>query len=136
MSFSAILSMVIFLGSIVLSQKIAVDAGSRLDDKTKLKVMEVFPKRNANYTMIVFGIVIVFLVAIYALPQYVFFISVAYAVVFVTYLFTKFFLNIKKLKEIAAPESYIRNIAMSFAVFIGGVLAAAIVFVAARSLAE
>ena len=126
----------VFLASVVLSKKIAVDAGLRLDDVTKLKIAEVFPKRNMNYTMVVFGIVIVFLVAIYARPQYFFIIAVAYIAVFAVYIFTKLFLNVKKLKEIAAPEDYIRSVIISFAVFIGGAVAAVMVFAAGRGRAE
>jgi hypothetical protein len=136
MSISALIAIVVFLASVVLSQKIAVNAGSRLDDATKLKLVEIFPKRNANYTMIVFGIVIIFLVAIYALPQYFSGITIAYGVVFTIYLFTKLFLNVKKLKEISAPEDYIRSVVISFGIFIGGAVAAVIVFAAGRGLAE
>jgi hypothetical protein len=133
MSLSLLAAIVVFLVSVVLSKKIAVEAAMRLDGATKLKIVEVFPKRNMNYTMIVFGIVIVFLFALYALPQYVFIISIAYAAVFGIYIFTKLFLNVKKLKEIAAPESYIRSVIISFAVFIGGAVAAVIVFTAGNS---
>ena len=136
MNFSVISAIVVFLASVVLSQKIAVNAGSRLDDVTKLKIVEIFPRRNANYTMIVFGIVIVFLIAIYAFPRYFSTITIAYGIVFAVYLFTKLFLNVKKLKEIAAPESYIRNIIISFAVFIGGAVAAVIVFAVGRGLEQ
>ena len=128
MSFSALIAIVVFLAAVILSQKIAVNAGARLDDATKLKMVEVFPKRNVNYTMIVFGIVVLFLGAIYALPEYFSIITIAYGVVFAIYLFTKLFLNVKKLKEIAAPEGYIRSVIISFAVFIGGAVASAIVF--------
>jgi hypothetical protein len=136
MSISALIAIVVFLASVVLSQKIAVNAGSRLDDAMKLKLIEIFPKRNSNYTVIVFGIVIIFLVAIYALPQYFPIITIAYGIVFLIYLFTKLFLNVKKLKEIAAPEDYIRSVIISFAVFIGGAVAAVIVFAANNGHAE
>ncbi|HEV8591722.1 MAG TPA: hypothetical protein VGQ55_06445 [Pyrinomonadaceae bacterium] len=77
---------------------------------------------------------IIFLVAIYALPQYFSVITIAYGVVFTIYLFTKLFLNVKKLKEISAPEDYIRSVVISFGIFIGGALAAVIVFAAGRGL--
>jgi hypothetical protein len=136
MSLSAIASIVVFLASVVLSQKIAVNAGSRLDDVTKLKVVEIFPKRNANYTMIVFGIIIAFLVAVYLFPQYFGIITIAYGVCFAIYLFAKLFLNVRKLKEIEAPVHYIRSIILSFGVFTGGAVAAGIVYVAGRSIAD
>ncbi len=136
MNFSALAAIVVFLSSVVLSQKIAVNAGSRLDDVTKLKIVEIFPRRNANYTMIVFGIVIAFLIAIYAFPQHFSTTTIAYGCVFTIYLFTKLFLNVKKLKEISAPENYIRSIIVSFAVFIGGAVAAVIVFAVGRGLEQ
>lgn len=134
MSFSALVAIIVFLASVVLSQKIGVNAGLRLDDSIKLRMIQVFPKRNANYTMIVFGIVVIFLVVLYALPLYVSAITFAYGTIFAIYLFTKLYLNVKKLREIAATEDYIRSVIISFAVFVGGAVAAGIVFAAGRGL--
>ena len=128
MSVLTLVAAIIFLGAVVLSQKIAVNAGARLDDAIKLKLIEVFPKRNANYTMIVFGLIIAFLLAAYAFPSYATVISIIYAGAFVAYLFAKLFLNVRKLREIGAPEFYINNVVASFGVFIGGAIAAAIIF--------
>lgn len=125
-----IAGIIIFLSSVILSQKISVAAASKLDDATKLKLVEIFPKRNINYTIVVFTIVIVFLVALYLLPQYFRIIAVAYAVTFALYIFMKLFLNARRLKEIGAPPEYIRSIVTSFGVFIGGALAAGIVIAA------
>ena len=136
MNLSVLAAIVVFLASVILSQRIAINAGMRLDDATKLKMLEVFPKRNSNYTMIVFGIVIVFLVAIYAFPQYFSSITILYLVVFAAYLLTKLYLNVKKLKEIGAPENYVMNVIISFAVFIGGAVAAVVVFATGRSLVD
>ena len=134
MDLSMLVAIVVFLAAVVLSQRIAVQAGSRLDDETKLKIAAIFPRKNANYTIIVFGIVIVFLIAIYALPQYISAITVGYGIVFATYLITKLFLYVKKLKEIGASESYIRSVVLGFVVFIGGAVAAGIVFSVGRGL--
>jgi len=136
MSLSAIAAIVVFLASVVLSQKIAVNAGSRLDDATKLKVVEIFPKRNANYTMIVFGIIVAFLAAVYVFPQYFDIFTIAYGAFFALYLFAKLFLNVRKLREIGAPEQYVRSIMLSFGVFIGGAVAAGIVYSLGRSIGD
>jgi uncharacterized membrane protein YhaH (DUF805 family) len=122
-----IVGIAFFLASVVLSQRIAVDAGSKLDDSTKLKLAEVFPRRNVNYTIIVFSIVIVFLLALYLVPEYFRVITFCYGIVFLIYILLKLYLNVRKLKEIGAPASYVRSIVISFAVFIGGAIAAAIV---------
>lgn len=136
MTLSAIIAVAVFLASVVLSQKLAARAASRLDDATKLKIVEVFPKRNSNFTIVIFGIVLVFLLAIYAYPQYISIITVAYGVCFLIYLFAKLFLNLRKLREIGAPENYIRSVVTSFAVFIGGALAAIIVFAIGRGISS
>ena len=128
MTFSVLAAIAIFFASVLLSQKIAINSGSRLDDRMKLKLVEVFPKRNMNYTMIVFAMIVVFLVALYLFPQYVAIISVMYIAAFLLYLVTKLVLNVRKLKELSAPERYIRDVMISFAVFIGGAVAAAIIF--------
>ena len=128
MTFSVLAAIAIFFASVLLSQKIAINSGSRLDDRMKLKLVEVFPKRNMNYTMIVFAMIVVFLVALYLFPQYVAIISVMYIAAFLLYLVIKLVLNVRKLKELSAPEKYIRDVMISFAVFIGGAVAAAIIF--------
>lgn len=127
MSGSMIFAIVVFLASVVLSQKIAVNAAARLDDATKLKIAEIFPKRNVNYTIAIFTIVIVFLVATYMFPDRYISIMIGYAVAFLIYIFTKLILNVRKLKEIGAPTGYIRMVIVSFCVFIGGAVAASIV---------
>ena len=133
MNISTLVAAIIFLGSVVLSQKIAVNAASRLDDETKLRIVDIFPKRNVNYTMLVFGMVIAFLFAIYAFPEYTRVFTIVYALAFSIYIFGKLFLNVRKLKEIAAPDFYIKNVIASFAVFIGGAVAATLIFAIGNS---
>jgi len=128
MNISTLVAIVVFFASIILSQKLAVNAGSRLDDEMKLRIVEVFPKRNVNYTILVFGMVIVFLIAIYFFPEYIRIFAIVYAIAFLAYIFGKLFLNVRKLREMAAPEFYIRNVIASFFVFIGGAVVAALLF--------
>ena len=133
MSISVIAAVTAFFAAVILSQRIAVQAGARLDDATKLKIVEIFPKRNANFTIVVLAIVVLYLIGAYAFPQYLLVIGMGYAVAFLAYLFTKLYLNVKKLREIEAPEDYIRRIILSFAVFIGGAVAAVLIFGVSRS---
>lgn len=127
MSLFTIAGVVIFLISYILSQRLALNAREKLDDAFKLKISDIFARRNVNYSTIVFAIVIVYLITMYTLPQYVTVFSIIYAVVFLIYFISKMFLNIRKLKEIAAPPEYIRSIVASFGVFTGGAVAAIIV---------
>jgi len=136
MNLSTLIAVVVFFASVVLSQKIAVSAGMRLDDETKLKLAKVFPKRNANYTIIIFGIMLAYFVGLYSYPQYSRVITIAYALVFCNYIFVKWFLNVKKLKELSAPQTYIRSVSISFALFIGGAAAAVIILAVGNSTFE
>jgi len=136
MSIWVIASVIVFFAAVILSQRIAVKAGTRLDDETKLKIIEIFHKRNANFTIVVLAIVVVYLVAMYAFPQYSVVAWIVYAIAFLIYLFVKLYLNVRKLREISAPEDYIGRIIMSFAVFIGGAVAAILVFAAGHSLSN
>ena len=133
MNIPIIAAIVVVFASVILSQKIAINAAAKLDDGIKLRIAEVFPKRNMNYTMIIFGLVIVFLLAMYIWPQYLIFISICYAATFFVYIFAKLILNVRKLVEIGAPAEYIRSVKVSFGVFIGGAVGACIVFAMARA---
>jgi hypothetical protein len=121
-SVSLIVAAAVFFASMLLSQQIGIRSAARLDDKTKLRIAEVFPRRNANYTMIVFGMIIVFLIALYLFPNSSLIVSIFYAVSFGIYIVAKLVLNVRKLREIDAPGDYIRSIKLSFGVFIGGIV--------------
>lgn len=124
MNLSSIIGIVVFLGSYILSQRISLNAAAKLDDATKLRLAEIFPKRNANYTAIVFALIVVFLFATYQFPQYYSLLTICYAIVFAMYFLVKFILNIRTLNEVSAPADYIHSVMVSFAVFVGGAIAA------------
>lgn len=104
MNISTLAAALVLFASVILSQKIAVNAGSRLDDEMKLKVVEVFPKRNVHYMILVFGMVIVFLFAFYLFSSYVRVFAIVYAIAFTSYIFAKLFFNVRKFREMAAPD--------------------------------
>lgn len=93
----------------------------------KLKIGDVFAKKNLNYSIIAFLIIVVYLMAVYTLPQYYNAISIAYAVSFVVYVIGKMILSVRNLKALGAPDDYIRSVYISFGLFIGGAVAAGLV---------
>ena len=127
MNLATLAGVAVLLVSSILSQRIGLKAAEALDDRIKLKLVEVFPRRNLRFTALVFGMIIAFLLALYLFPHRFAIVTVAYAISFVVYILLKLVLNVKKLKEIGAPASYIRSVIISFAVFIGGAIAAATV---------
>ena len=133
MSLSTILGIAVFFAGYILSQKLGLNARAKLDDTTKLKIIDVFAKRNVNYSTIVFALIVVYFASLYAFPQHNTFLLIVYAAIFLIYMFAKLILNVKKLREIAAPPEYIKSIIMSFGVFIGGAIAAGFVIVVGNS---
>ena len=133
MSLSTILGIAVFLAGYVLSQKLALRARARLDDTTKLKVIDAFSKRNVNYSIVVFVLVIAYFGSLYAFPEHNKFLLIAYVAAFLVYIFAKLILNVKKLREISAPPEYIKSVIMSFGAFIGGAAVAGIVIAVGNS---
>lgn len=129
MYISTIIGTAVFLFGVILSQRLVINATSRLEDAEKLKIAEVFAKRNFNYTLFVFSVIIIFLLALYLLPQYAMVIGVSYTILLIFYFISKMILNVKKLRELNAPDHYIRSVIAGFGLFMGGAAAALVVIV-------
>ncbi len=127
MNISIIIAIALFFAAVILSQKVGVSAREKLEDEMRLKIGDVFAKKNLNYSMIAILIIAVYLLGVYTLPQYYNAISIGYAVSFVVYVISKMILSVRKLKEIGAPGGYIRSVYISFGLFIGGAVAAGLV---------
>src|SRR5688572_16743042 len=124
MNLSIIIAIALFFAAVILSQKINIGARDRLDDDMKLKIANTFVKRNLNYSILVLVMIFAYMLGIYAFPQYSNGILITYAFVFVLYIASKMILNVRTLKEIGAPDGYIRSVYISFGLFIGGAVAA------------
>lgn len=129
MYLSVIIGVAIFLLAVLLSQRIVINSTARLEDSEKLKINEVFAKRNFNYTMFIFSVIIIFLSALYILPQYAMIIGISYTILLIIYFISKMLLNVKKLKELKVPEHYIRSVIAGFGLFFGGAVVAVTVII-------
>jgi hypothetical protein len=127
MNLWVILAAALFLGSVLISQKIAVDAASKLDDQTRLRIMKIFPKRNMQYTVAVYSVLLLFLIGLYYFPEHALKLWLIYAAFFAVYFITKFTRTIRTLKEIDAPGVYVGSIATSYFAFSAGAILAFVV---------
>jgi hypothetical protein len=135
MTISIVAGIVIFLGSVIVSRTIAAGARSRLQDETKIKIAEVFPKINQRYPIIIFGIMVIFLVVFEVSARNALLITLIYLVSIGGYVLVKVIQSEDKFRAVGATESYFRRVEASLAVLIlGGICAVVAAMVIAKVL--
>jgi small-conductance mechanosensitive channel len=112
-----------FFIAIVANRFIMSAALRRLDDQTKLKLIDIFSRRSTLSNIILLAIVIGCFGALQAHPEWGLKFTFGYLAVFLVYLAVKIFLNYRKLREIGAPSSYINSFFAGYGIFIIGFLA-------------
>lgn len=117
-----LIGLVILFAAYAINRFVMTEATKKLADSDKLKVFEVFSKRNNLTTVLVLTIVIIYFGAIQYLPQFITQITIVYLTLFITYLIFRFVSNYKKLKQIKMPETYIKSFITSYSIFILGFL--------------
>ena len=117
-----IIGMAVFFSAIVINRIIMTNAIKKLDDQTKLKFFDVFPKRNSFELIVSLVLIFVYFAVWRAMPQFAFYITVIYFAVFVVYTIVSFISNYKKLKEINTPADYIRSFVIGYNIFVVGFL--------------
>ena len=124
MKLSFIAGAAIYFASVIISQRLMLRATEKLDDQTRLRISKVFLRRNTRSSLIVLVVVLVSLFALYFWPQHLLVLVWICGLAFGVYLLSKMLLNLRKLREMDIPESYVANVKASWLVFfIGMVLA-------------
>lgn len=113
---------IILFAAYTLNRFVMTGATKKLDDSMKLKIFEVFSKRNNYATIFLFAIVLLYFGAMQFLPRQIFLITVIYLIVYVLYLIFRFASNHKKLKQLEMPPEYIKSFLFSYGVFALGFL--------------
>ncbi len=88
----------------------------------KLKVGDAFAQRNFIYSLILYGVIILYFSGIFLFPAFNVIFSILYGIAFSIYFLLKILLNFRKLREIDAPEGYVNAIFLSYVAFIGGAI--------------
>ncbi len=126
MNIEIMIGMAVFFVAIVVNRTIMTNALKKLDNETKLKFFDIFPKRN-NFSLIIsLLLVFVYFVVTQAMPQYMFSLTTAYFAIFIIYLIVRFVSNFRKLKEINTPAAYIKSFAIGNGIFVFGFLVLAV----------
>lgn len=124
----SLIGLILFFVGYIINRFVMTGATNRLSDADKLKIFEVFSKKN-NYTMIfLLTIVVVYFGTIQYFPYLMFQITIVYLAVYIFYLIFRFITNHKKLKEMEMPADYIKSFVTSYSIFGLGTLALAICF--------
>lgn len=115
-----------FIGIIILFAAYAVnrfvmtEAAKKLDDSMKLKIFEVFSKRNNYATIFVLAVIVLYFGALQFIPDKIILFSAIYSIVIVAYLLFRFVSNYRKLKQMEMPAGYIKSFIISYSVFLLG----------------
>lgn len=112
----------IFFAAFISNRFIMTNAMKKLDDATKLKFIDVFPRRNNYSTIVLVTVVLLYFGAIQSYPQYNLAISLCYIGVYLTYSVIKSILDYVKLKQIGAPADYIKSFILACVIFVLGVV--------------
>ncbi len=114
--------MVIIFAAYAINRFVMTAATKKLSDQDKLRIFEVFSKRNNYTTGLVLTLVLIYFGAIQYLPHLIVLTTAIYLVVFAAYLLYRFASNYKKLKQMDMPAEYIRSFILSYSIFILGFL--------------
>lgn len=115
-----------FIGIIILFTAYAVnrfvmtEATKKLDDSMKLKIFEIFSRRNNYATIFVLTVIVLFFGALQFIPDKIILFSAIYSIVIVAYLLFRFVSNYQKLKQMEMPAGYIKSFLISYSVFLLG----------------
>ena len=123
---SVYIGIIIFFVAYAINRFVMTEATKKLDDSMKLKIFEVFPRRNNYATIFLLAVILLFFGALQWLPLQIFLISIIYLIVFVSYLLFRFVSNYQKLKQLKMPSEYIKSFMISHGVFTLGLLGMAV----------
>ncbi len=117
-----VVGIVIIFVAYAINRFVMTEATKKLDDADKLRLFDVFSKRNNYTTVLLLVLILLYFGAIQYLPHFTIQITGAYLIVFFLYLIIRFFSNYKKLKQMEMPAAYIKSFMISYSVFIIGFL--------------
>ncbi len=117
-----LIGLIILFAAYAINRFVMTEATRKLNDSDKLKVFEVFSKRNNLTTILILTMIIIYFGAIQYLPQFITQITIVYLTLFITYMIFRFVSNYKKLKQMEIPERYIKSFVTSYGIFVLGFL--------------
>lgn len=115
-----LIGLVILFAAYAINRFVMTEATNKLADSDKLKIFEVFSKRNNFSTILVLSLVLLYFGALQYLPHFIMPITVVYLTIYSAYLIFRFATNYRKLRQMEMPSSYISSFIKSYSIFILG----------------
>lgn len=112
----------VFFAAFMGNRFIMTNAMKKLDDKTKLKFLDVFPRRNNYFTIILVAVILLYFGAIQFYPQHNIAITTSYLGIYIVYSIIKSILDYNRLKQIGTSVDYIKSYIFACFIFIVGIL--------------
>ena len=120
-----LVGLIILFTAYAINRFVMTEATKKLDDSMKLKIFEVFSKRNNYSTIFLLALILLYFGAMQYLPHFIIQITIIYLVIFALYLIFRFVSNYRKLKSLEMPEGYIKSFITSYGIFTLGFLSLA-----------
>ena len=115
-----LIGLVILFAAYAINRFVMTEATKKLADSDKLKIFEVFSKRNNFSTILVLTLVLLYFGALQYLPHFIIPITAVYLTLYVVYLIFRFATNYRKLRQMEMPANYIKSFITSYSIFILG----------------
>ena len=112
----------ILLVAYAINRFVMTEATKKLADSDKLRIFDVFSRRNNFSTVLVLILVFLYFGALQYLPHFIIQITGVYLALFCAYLILRFASNYRKLKQMQMPSNYIKSFITSYCVFLLGFL--------------
>lgn len=123
---TSLVGLIILFTAYAINRFVMTEATKKLDDSDKLKIFDVFSKRNNYSTIFLLAIILLYFGALQYLPHLLNQITAIYLIIFVVYLIFRFASTYKKLKQIEMPAAYIKSFVISYSIFATGFLGMAL----------
>ena len=104
-----LIGLVILFAAYAINRFVMTEATKKLADSDKLKIFEVFSKRNNFSTILVLTLVLLYFGALQYLPHFIIPITAVYLTLYVVYLIFRFATNYRKLRQMEMPANYIKS---------------------------
>jgi len=115
-----LIGLVFLFAAYAINRFIMTEATKKLSDSDKLRIFEVFSRKNNYATISVLILIVIYFASLQYFPHFVEHITVVYVSVFLAYLLFRFVTNYKKLKQMEMPSAYIKSFISSYSIFILG----------------
>lgn len=116
----SIIGLAILFGVIIISRIIMANALKKLNDESKLKLVNTFSSGSSISLIIIFSAVVLYFITIQYFPDNYLILTIIYLLSLFIYLVFKLISNYQKLKNISISDDYLKSFWLSQIIFFIG----------------